>query len=215
MILSLDEMHKSKVPNDFEYTAQERQSTRFSLGGKFSNFDKKIMCYIRQKISEYHDNLWVDDTLSTSTTQKYIKAKNKHDKERTIQEVKEKMKSLPELEFVWVQRVDFTNIDHSILIEYNIVRDLDGMAEISGDTLRNMWLNNNKDPYGRGIYRYAETRAKLMQKKISQWATLKDIAMSTSYDADTEWIFWFMKSAAKSVLIQCRKYWSELQDIKS
>jgi hypothetical protein len=63
----------------------------------------------------------------------------------------------------------------------------------------------NPDPYGRGIIRFAEAWAELMEKRMGEGLNVEDVAKQASYDADTEGITGFMYGAAVAVLT---KYWT-------
>jgi hypothetical protein len=79
---------------------------------------------------------------------------------------------------------------------------------------KDLWeegLENNQDPYGVAIYRYAESWADLMEKKMAEGALLEDIAESTSHEADVEGITGFMYGAAVSVLSGTWKHGEQLR----
>jgi predicted RNA-binding protein YlxR (DUF448 family) len=42
------------------------------------------------------------------------------------------------------------------------------MAEVEAETIWNIGLDINQDSYGRGVYIYAERRAKFMQAEIEK-----------------------------------------------
>ncbi len=65
------------------------------------------------------------------------------------------------------------------------------------------FADNNLDPYGAAVVRYAENWARLMQAKLKCGARLEDIAEASSGEADTEGISGFMYGAAVSMLSQC------------
>jgi len=65
------------------------------------------------------------------------------------------------------------------------------------------WKNNNLDCYGKGIFRYAERWANLMEQAIENGEQLEDIAEETSKKADTDGITGFMYGAAVSILSRC------------
>lgn len=82
------------------------------------------------------------------------------------------------------------------------------------DGMEAQWLagaNNNSDPYGSGIYRYAQKWAELMEAKIGGGQKLEDIADESSHEADTEGITGFMYGAAVSVLSQVWLYGERLR----
>lgn len=58
----------------------------------------------------------------------------------------------------------------------------------------------NSDPYGSGIYRYAESWARIMEGRMASGEKLVDIAQESSHIADTEGITGFMYGAAVSIL---------------
>ena len=59
---------------------------------------------------------------------------------------------------------------------------------------------NNTDPYGAAVIRYAERWADMMEQRLADGEKLADIADETSHAADTEGITGFMYGAAVSVL---------------
>jgi len=81
-------------------------------------------------------------------------------------------------------------------------RDLDGWKKC---------VKNNLDPYGRACIVYSEQWAELMEKKMSEGATLGDIAKDASHEADTDGITGFMYGAAVSTLSQVWKYGDDLR----
>ena len=75
----------------------------------------------------------------------------------------------------------------------------------------NEWVENNKDPYGLGIIRYAQKWANLMEEEISNGKQVKDIADETSNTADTEGITGFMYGCAVKILADVWEYGEELR----
>lgn len=73
------------------------------------------------------------------------------------------------------------------------------------------WVEGNLDPYGRACVVYSEQWAELMEKKMSEGATLKDIAKDASHEADTDGITGFMYGAAVSMLSGVWKHGDELR----
>lgn len=69
----------------------------------------------------------------------------------------------------------------------------------------------NKDPYGSGVYRYAERWADALEASMENGEKLEDIADKLSHTADTEGITGFMYGAAVSVLSQCWEHGEELR----
>src|SRR3990167_10077697 len=61
-------------------------------------------------------------------------------------------------------------------------------------------VSNNSDPYGRGVYRYAEQWANLMEQKLAEGRELENIADVTSHEADTEGITGFIYGCAVGIL---------------
>ncbi len=64
----------------------------------------------------------------------------------------------------------------------------------------------NKDPYGAGIVSYADSWAKLMEKRLGDsepGESFPEIAESCSREADTDGITGFMYGAAVSILSSC------------
>jgi hypothetical protein len=91
-------------------------------------------------------------------------------------------------------------------------KEVEGIEmEISDNELWVTYLTKNVDPYGNAICVYAENWAKLMQKKMSEGAELKDIAGTCSHLADTEGITGFMYGAAVHMLSKCWKHGEELR----
>jgi len=74
-----------------------------------------------------------------------------------------------------------------------------------------MWVENNKDGYGKGIMTFAENWAKLMQVELAAGNELKNIASSTSNQADLEGITGFMYGAAVQVLSDSWKHGEKLR----
>lgn len=72
-------------------------------------------------------------------------------------------------------------------------------------------LSNNTDPYGSGVYRFAESWANLMEKRLVDGKTVADVAQQASHDADTEGITGFMYGCAVNVLSQAWKHGEELR----
>lgn len=73
-------------------------------------------------------------------------------------------------------------------------------------------LENNRDPYGAEIYRYAERWADMMEERLcTPGAVVATIARQTGHDADTEGITGFMYGAAVSILSQAWNHGEELR----
>lgn len=73
------------------------------------------------------------------------------------------------------------------------------------------WKKNNEDPYGAGVFSFAERWAELMEKEIKKGNKVKDIAERTSRYADTDGITGFMYGSAVQILSTCWKYGEELR----
>ena len=73
------------------------------------------------------------------------------------------------------------------------------------------WKAKNNDAYGRSIFGYAEAWADLMEQEIKQGKEVKDIAQTTSDEADICGITGFMYGMAVSILSQCWVYGEELR----
>lgn len=78
------------------------------------------------------------------------------------------------------------------------------------------WYNNNLDPYGHGIFTFAERWAELMEEAIeasdvSPMEVIIKRADSLCNAADTEGITGYMYGAAVSILSQEWKYGEELR----
>jgi hypothetical protein len=72
-------------------------------------------------------------------------------------------------------------------------------------------LAKNDDPYGRGVYVFAEKWANLMEKAMAAGATLTECANQTSHDADTDGITGFMYGCAVSILSRCWEHGETLR----
>lgn len=70
--------------------------------------------------------------------------------------------------------------------------------------------NNNLDPYGHGVYTFAERWAKLMEKDIEDCGGPTAAVIANferrSHQADTEGITGFMYGCAVSILSDCWEY---------
>lgn len=82
---------------------------------------------------------------------------------------------------------------------------------ISDQNAWQRWVDNNQDPYGSGVIRFAERWADLMEAKMAEGATLEDIAEATSHEAETEGITGFMYGAAVSVLATSWEHGDQLR----
>jgi hypothetical protein len=82
------------------------------------------------------------------------------------------------------------------------IKDTEGWAKC---------LENNQDPYGSGIIRYAEKWADLMEAEMDQGHSIKDVAKDTSHTADEEGITGFMYGAAVSILSHAWEHGEELR----
>ncbi len=69
----------------------------------------------------------------------------------------------------------------------------------------------NSDPYGRGVYTFAERWANLMEAELANGKKVNEVAQKTSHDADTEGITGFMYGAAVAVLSECWQHGEELR----
>lgn len=74
------------------------------------------------------------------------------------------------------------------------------------------WKANNTDFYGRGIFKYAEKWADLMEEQIEKGKFVRDIAKDLSNKADTDGITGYMYGASVSILSQCWIYGEELRN---
>jgi len=83
--------------------------------------------------------------------------------------------------------------------------------KISDREVWQMWVDNNTDPYGRGIIQYAERWAELMESRMAGDTTLEACAGETSHEADTEGITGFMYSAAVAALASCWEHGEQLR----
>ena len=72
-------------------------------------------------------------------------------------------------------------------------------------------LENNKDPYGAEIYRYAERWANLMEERMAIGIDFGTMANNASRDANTEGITGFMYGCAVSILSQVWFHGEELR----
>lgn len=73
------------------------------------------------------------------------------------------------------------------------------------------WKAKNTDPYGAGIFRYAENWANKMEEEIENGAKVKDIADRLSHETDTEGITGYMYGASVGILSQCWEHGEELR----
>lgn len=69
----------------------------------------------------------------------------------------------------------------------------------------------NTDGYGSAVVTYAERWARLMQLEISKGKDLKDVAESTSHEADIEGVTGFMFNCAVQALAHCWVHGEELR----
>jgi hypothetical protein len=83
--------------------------------------------------------------------------------------------------------------------------------KISDQAAWQSWIDNNTDPYGKGVIDYAERWADLMEARLTQGQTITTMAASTSHEADTEGITGFMYGAAVSVLATSWEHGEELR----
>ena len=72
-------------------------------------------------------------------------------------------------------------------------------------------VENNDDPYGAAVYRYAKNWANLMESEIDNGVVLEKCAKETSHSADTEGITGFMYGCAVSVLANCWEHGEQLR----
>lgn len=72
-------------------------------------------------------------------------------------------------------------------------------------------IENNQDPYGNAVYRYASEWATRMEAKLTDGAKLEDIAETCSRAADDEGITGFMYGAAVSILSQAWQHGEALR----
>lgn len=182
-------------------------------------------------IDEYVNILW-EDTQKTMSAQytaeetiswQYIAEKKREKAEQQArkvqQEMLEKEKTLPDVEFVDRVIVQVDHFSQDEIKKYNIeladsrfIDDMCGMWFISWENLRKLGLEKNTDWYGRAIYTYAERRAKLMQDAITKdGKRLEDVAWGLSHDVDLEWITGFMYGAAVWILSKTWKYGEDLR----
>lgn len=78
------------------------------------------------------------------------------------------------------------------------------------------WYNKNLDPYGHGIFTFAERWAELMEDEIDNYNCSPSSVIFLRADAlasvaDTEGITGFMYGAAVSILSQAWEYGEELR----
>lgn len=72
-------------------------------------------------------------------------------------------------------------------------------------------VDNNQDPYGKGVVTYAERWADMMEQEMAAGKPLAEIAQKTSDRADTEGITGFMYGCAVSTLSQVWEHGEELR----
>jgi len=73
------------------------------------------------------------------------------------------------------------------------------------------WKGKNTDDYGRGIFKFAERWAELMEVEIEKGAEVKDIAGKLCSVADTEGITGYMYNSGVAILANCWEYGEELR----
>ena len=83
--------------------------------------------------------------------------------------------------------------------------------EITNKNVYDKWVENNQDPYGNAIIRYAVAWANAMESGMANGEELEHIAKQTSHDADIEGITGFMYGAAVCILASCWKYGDQLR----
>lgn len=83
--------------------------------------------------------------------------------------------------------------------------------EIADEAAWQSWKDNNQDGYGGGVIAYAERWARLMQVEINAGKKLKDIADTTSHEADIDGIAGFMYGAAVHTLATSWKHGDQLR----
>jgi len=94
----------------------------------------------------------------------------------------------------------------------NFDKEVEGIEmEVTDTESWNDYVKVNTDGYGKACVDYARNWARLMQKKMSDGAELKDIAGACSHLADTEGITGFMYGAAVSMLSKCWSHGEELR----
>lgn len=72
-------------------------------------------------------------------------------------------------------------------------------------------VENNQDPYGAAVYRYAEKWADMMEARLAAGETVAQCAKETSHEADTEGITGFMYGCAVNVLAHCWEHGEALR----
>lgn len=70
---------------------------------------------------------------------------------------------------------------------------------------------NNTDPYGSAVIRYAARWAALMEERMRDGEMLEAVAEAASHDADIEGITGFMYGAAVSTLARCWEHGEALR----
>lgn len=83
--------------------------------------------------------------------------------------------------------------------------------KIKDEKVYEEWKLQNTDPYGAGIFRYAEKWAHLMEAEVESGKAVKDIADRLSHEADTEGITGYMYGASVNILSQCWEFGGELR----
>jgi hypothetical protein len=83
--------------------------------------------------------------------------------------------------------------------------------ELRDEQLWKESLAKNQDPYGAGVYRYAETWARMMQKRVAEGESVAFAAQATRFVADKEGITGFMYGCAVSILAACWVHGEELR----
>lgn len=95
--------------------------------------------------------------------------------------------------------------------EVDAILSTTGDIELSDPVAFAECREKNKDPYGSGVVRYAETWARLMQAEIAKGRTVVECAEVTSHKADIEGITGFMYGCAVSILAKCWKHGEDLR----
>ncbi len=174
--------------------------------------EQKINEYVGTLVDDYRTTMSAQHTAKKTISWQYIQEKKREkeqqQKEKKQNAIREKLATLPDMEFRDSIVIDISKLTKEQKQKYNVeedngrsIDDIYNMWYISWENLRKLGLDKNTDWYGRGIYTYAERWAKLMQNAIEkEWKSLQDVASKFSYEADLEGITWFMYGAAVSIL---------------
>lgn len=73
------------------------------------------------------------------------------------------------------------------------------------------YVQKNQDPYGKAVVDYSEAWANLMEQRLTDGATIQEMATDTSHEADTDGITGFMYGCA---VLGLSKYWIHGEELR-